>query len=144
TQALEQAQAASTPVERPAAGGSSPSISPAALAGTRGVVLFLQTRSIERVPIVDLSSNTDGVAFELRLESNEFPQYRARLKEPSTNRMLWQSAELHARSIAPISVTLVVPAHLLESKHYSFELAGIDRSGHETTTGTYAVEIDRR
>jgi hypothetical protein len=38
----------------------------------------------------------------------------------------------------------VVPAHLLESRHYSFELAGIDRAGHDTTTGTYAVEIDRR
>jgi hypothetical protein len=144
TQALEEARAASTPVERPASGGRSPSISQAALAGTRAVVLFLQSRSIEQVPIVDIPSNTDGVVFELRLESNEFPQYRARLKEPGTNRILWRSAELHARSIAPIAVTLVVPAHLLESKHYSFELAGIDRAGHETTTGTYAVEIDRR
>jgi hypothetical protein len=144
TQALEQTRAASTPVERPASGGSSPSISPAALAGTRAVVLFLQTRSIEQVPVVNIPSNTDSVAFELRLESNEFPQYRARLKDPETNRILWQSAELHARSIAPISVTLVVPARLLESKHYSFELAGIDRAGHDTTTGTYAVEIDRR
>jgi hypothetical protein len=144
TQALEQARAASTrPAERPA-GGSSSSISPAALAGTRAVVLFLQTRSIEQVPVVAIPSNTDGVSFELRLESNEFPQYRARLKEPGTNRILWQSAELHARSIAPISVTLVVPAHLFESKHYSFELAGIDRTGHEIMTGTYALEIDRR
>jgi hypothetical protein len=144
TQALEQARAASTPVERPASGGSSPSISSAALAGTRAVVLFLQTRSIEQVPVVDVPSNTDGVALELRLESNEFPQYRARLKEPGTTRILWKSAELHARSIAPISVTLVVPARLLEAKHYSLELAGIDRAGHETTTGTYAVEIERR
>jgi len=144
TQALEETRAASTPVERPAPGGSSPSISPEALAGTRAVVLFLQTRSIEQVPLVAIPANTDGVAFELRLESNEFPQYRARLKDPGTSRILWQSAELHARSIAPISVTLVVPAHLLESKHYSFELAGIDRAGHDTTTGTYAVEINRR
>jgi hypothetical protein len=115
-----------------------------ALAGTRAVVLFLQTRSIGQVPIVDVPSNADGVAFELRLESNEFPQYRARLKDPGTNRTLWQSAELHARSVAPISVTLVIPAGRLESKHYSFELAGVDRAGHETTTGTYAVQIDRR
>ena len=143
-QALEQARAASTPVERPASSGSSPSMGSAGLAGTRAVVLFLQTRSIEPVPVVDLPSNADDVAFELRLESNEFPQYRARLKDPGTNRTVWQSAELHARSMAPISVTLVVPAHLLESKHYSFELAGIDRAGHETTTGTYAVQIDRR
>jgi hypothetical protein len=144
TQALEQARAAATPVERPASSGSSPSISSAALAGTRAVVLFMQTRSIEQVPVVDIPPNVDGAGFELRLESNEFPQYRARLKDPGTNRTLWQSAELHARSMTPISVTLVVPAHLLESKHYSFELAGIGRAGHETTTGTYAVEIDRR
>jgi hypothetical protein len=144
SQALEETRAASTPVERQASGGSSPSFSRAALAGTRAVVLFLQTRSIEQVPVVAIPSNADGVAFELRLESNEFAQYRARLKDPGTNRILWQSAELHARSIAPISVTLVVPAHLLESRHYSFELAGIDRSGHDTTTGTYPVEIDRR
>jgi hypothetical protein len=143
-QALEQARATSTPVERPAPSGSSPSMGSVALAGTRAVVLFLQTRSIGQVPIVDVPSNADGVAFELRLESNEFPQYRARLKDPGTNRTLWQSAELHARSVAPISVTLVIPAGRLESKHYSFELAGVDRAGHETTTGTYAVQIDRR
>src|SRR5262249_9205079 len=60
TQALEQARAASTPVERAASSGSPPSIGSAALAGTRAVVLFLQTRSIERVPVVDVPSNADG------------------------------------------------------------------------------------
>src|SRR5262249_362928 len=94
--ALEQARAAATPVERPASSGSSASMGSAALTGTRAVVLFLQTRSIEQVPVVEIPSNADGVVFELRLESNEFPQYRARLTDPMTNRTIWQSADLHA------------------------------------------------
>lgn len=144
TQALEQTRAASTPVERPASSGSSSSIGSAAFAETKAVVLLMQTRAIGQVPVVGIPSNVDAVAFELRLESNEFSQYRARLKDPGTNLTMWRSTELHARSVEPLSVRLVVPARMLESKHYSFELAGIDQAGHETATGTYAVQIDRR
>lgn len=143
SRALEQARAASTRAERPAA-ASSPSIGSATLAGTKPVVLFPQTRSIGQVAVIEIPSNADGVLFELRLESNEFAQYRARLKDPTTSRTVWQSAELHARSTAPIAVTLVVPAAMLESKHYSVELAGIDRNGHDMTTGSYDVRIARR
>jgi hypothetical protein len=107
-------------------------------------VLFPQTRSIGQVPRIEVASNANGATFDLRLESNEFPQYRALLKDSGTNRIVWRSAVLHARSDPPASISLVVPASVLESRHYSFELAGIDRAGHQTTTANYPVQIDRR
>jgi hypothetical protein len=107
-------------------------------------VLSPQTRSIGQVPRIEVPAGANGATFELRLESNEFAQYRALLKNSGTNRIIWRSDELHARSGPPASVSLVVPAGVLESRHYSFELAGIDRAGHQTTTANYPVQIDRR
>ena len=143
-QALERARAAAASGDQPSATASLSAIGASAFGGTKGSVLFPQTRSIGQVPKIDVASHADGVTFELRLESNEFPQYRALLKDSGTNRIIWRSAMLHARSDAPTSVLLVVPANVLESRHYSFELAGIDAAGHQTTTGNYAVQIDRR
>jgi hypothetical protein len=143
-QALERARAAAASGDQLSASASLSTIGASIFAGTKGTVLFPQTRSVGQVPKIDVASQADGVTFELRLESNEFPQYRALLKDSGTNRTIWRSDVLQARSDAPTSVQVVVPANVLESRHYSFELAGIDRAGHQTTTGNYAVQIDRR
>jgi hypothetical protein len=143
-QALERARAAAASGDQRSASASLSAIGASAFGGTKGSVLFPQTRSIGQVPKIEVASHADGVTFELRLESNEFPQYRALLKYSGTNRIIWRSAMLHARSDAPTSVLLVVPANVFESRHYSFELEGIDAAGHQTTTGNYAVQIDRR
>ncbi len=143
-QALERGRAAVASGDQPSASASVSTIGASILAGTTGSVLFPQTRSVGQVPKIDVASQADSVTFELRLESNEFPHYRALLKDSGTNRTIWRSDVLQARSDAPTSVQVVVPANVLDSRHYSFELAGIDRAGHHTTTGNYAVQIDRR
>jgi hypothetical protein len=142
--ALERARAAAAserpPVSAPPAASSSGLTSDSA----KATVLFPQTRSIGQVQKIEVAASAESVMLELRLESNEYPQYRALLKDPDTDRIVWRSAVVRARAASPAFVSLVVPADLLESRHYSFELAGIDRAGHQTTTGTYALEIDRR
>jgi anti-sigma factor RsiW len=143
-QALERARGAALQGERPRADLSPAASDSLALAMTTATVLFPQTRSIGAVTAIDIPAGVEAVPFQLRLESNEFTQYRAVLKDPDTNRTVWRSAALHARSAAQASVSLVVPANTFESQHYSFELAGLDAAGHETTTGTYAVQIERR
>ncbi len=103
-QALERARAAAASGDQPSASASVSTIGASALGGTKGTVLFPQTRSIGQVPEIDVASHADGVTFELRLESNEFPQYRALLKDSGTNRIIWRSDVLQARSDAPTSV----------------------------------------
>jgi len=143
TQALERARAAASN-ERPAV--SVPPAASASLSSTAAIAtaLFPQTRSIRQVPKIEVAAGSKAVQVELRLESNEFTQYRAVLKETDTGRIAWRSALVHARSGSPASVSLVVPADALESRHYSFELAGVDAAGHQTITSTYALQIDRR
>ena len=143
-EALERARAAASKEQPPVNAPLAASSSGLASATARATVLFPETRSIGQVPKIEVAASADSVPFELRLESNEFTQYRAVLKDPDTDNIVWRSAIIRARSVSPAFVSLVVPAGVLESRHYSFELSGIDRSGHQTTTGTYALQIDRR
>jgi hypothetical protein len=143
-ESLERARAAASNEQPPVNAPLAVSGSGLASATARATVLFPETRSIGQVPKVEVAASADSVPFELRLESNEFTQYRVVLKDPDTDTIVWRSAVIRARSIPPAFVSLVVPASVLESRHYSFELSGIDRAGHQTTTGTYALQIDRR
>jgi hypothetical protein len=106
-------------------------------------VLFPQTRSIGQPPTIRIPAS-GNIPFELRLESNDFTQYRASLKELTTSRIVWRSQPLYGRSNTGSHVSLLVPASLLEPQHYLFELAGVDRDGHETPVSSYAFHIDRR
>jgi len=142
--ALERALGSPSTTVKPPASAPPAAISPSASVRQKAAVLFPQTRSIARIASIVVPSAAENVAFDLRLESNEFPQYRALLKDPGTNQVVWRSTPLSARSGTPAFVSVTVPASVFESKHYSIELAGIDRASHETTTGSYAVEIDRQ
>ena len=46
------------------------------------LVLPPQTRAIGPVPAVAVSPGVDSVAFELQLESNDFPRYQVALADP--------------------------------------------------------------
>ena len=115
-----------------------------AASAMRANVLFPQTRSIGQPPTIRIPASGGSIPFELRLESNDFTQYRAILKEPTTSQMVWRSQPLYGRSTAGSHVPLAVPASVLESRHYLFELAGVDRDGHETPVSSYAFQVDRR
>jgi hypothetical protein len=142
--ALERARAAAA-TERPAFNAPPAATSNGVASGiAKATVLFPQTRSVGEVPRIEVAASVVSVPFELGLESNEYTQYRAALRDAETDRIVWRSAAVRARAASPPVVSLVVPADLLESRHYAFELAGIDRAGHQITTGTYALQIDRR
>jgi hypothetical protein len=124
---------------------STPSTTRSAVTGATGAtVLFPQTRSIGQPPMIRISPSGGSIPFELRLESHDFTQYRAILKEPTTNQIVWTSQPLHGRSNAGTYVSLAVPESLLESQHYLFELAGVDRDDRETPVSSYAFQIDRQ
>lgn len=88
---------------------------------------------------------TARVAFELRLESNEFPRYQVVVKDPATNEAIWRSSRVAAMATGDQpSVFVLVPASLLKSQHYSLELIGQSAAGAAQTVGSYTVQISAR
>lgn len=109
---------------------------------TMARVLLPQTRAVAPIPAISIEPAAGDVAFELRLESNDFPRYQTALKDPASNRIVWQSGPLSATSDGGSrSVFVAVPARVLKPQHYSLDLSGVRASGAVEVVGTYAVHI---
>jgi hypothetical protein len=142
--ALEGARAAlaargpSAPVSLPAPASGSTTLAPLAL------VLSPQTRALGPLPTVALSPALDRVAFELRLESNDFSRYLVDLKDPGSGRTVWRSASVLARVVRGESfVSIAIPAATLAPQHYSLVLAGRDATGGTEPVASYTFQINR-
>jgi hypothetical protein len=107
-------------------------------------VLAPQTRAIGPVPAVAVSPGADSVAFELQLESNDFPRYQVALNDPATNRVEWHSDPIAAPSTGLVpSISVIVPARGLKPHHYSLALVGLGASKSEVV-GSYTFQVVRR
>jgi hypothetical protein len=112
------------------------------LTTTLALVLLPQTRAIGQIPTLAIPPGTDRALFDLRLESNDFPTYQVALKDPATNRILWQSVQLTIASPNDQPrLNISVPANLLRPQHYSFEVTGRTAAGSAEIIGSYAVQI---
>lgn len=108
------------------------------------IVLLPQTRSVGPLPTVAVARGADRVAFELRIEMNDFDRYEVALKDPITNRTLWRSGKLSASSHdGAFAVRVGLPARLLDKQRYVFELSGIAETGQVEVSGNYLFQVDR-
>jgi hypothetical protein len=106
------------------------------------LVLMAQTRGIGPVPALAVPAGTDRVAFELRLESDDFGVYQVALRDPSVNQIIWRSAWIAAKLAGDrATVTVAVPAALLKPQHYSLDLTGRRGTDAGQVVGSYAFEI---
>jgi hypothetical protein len=106
------------------------------------LVLLPQTRAIGPIPTLALSRGADRVAFDLRLETQDFHEYQVGLRDPATNDVIWRSDWTVARTLGDqASVSLAIPAGLLKSQHYSLELTGRGGSESGQVVGSYAFQI---
>jgi hypothetical protein len=112
---------------------------------TIALALLPMTRSAEAVTTLTIPPGTERVAFDLRLESNEFVLYRAALRDPATGLIAWRSNEVKAPPILESrSLPIVVPAGILKAQHYSIELSGRRRAGaDEEMAASYAFKAVR-
>jgi hypothetical protein len=111
---------------------------------TAALVLLPQTRAVGPIPTIALSPGADSVAFELRLESNDFPQYQVALSDPASNRIEWRSDPIAATSTGrEPTVSVIVPARGLRPHHYSLALEGLSASKSEVV-GSYTFQVVRR
>jgi len=121
------------------AGGPQPSAEATPLT-TLAVLLGPPTRGPGRIPVVTMPAHTGAVAFELQLEANDFPSYRAALRASGADRTVWQSGDLKAHASGGRSaISATAPASLLTPGNYVLEVSGI---GPETEPiGIYAFRV---
>ena len=112
---------------------------------TTALVLLPQTRAIGPVSTVAVPSGAALVAFDLRLEANDFARYQVALRDPTTNQIVWRSDVLTpGESRRPATLPVSVPARVLKPRHYFLELSGRRATGAAEVIGSYAFQIESR
>jgi hypothetical protein len=108
---------------------------------TLAFLLLPQTRAAAQPPRVTLSP-TDRPVFQLQLEFDDFPKYRATLQDPATNQTAWRSPDLTAASLgANRVITATPPASLLKPQNYVLVLTGLPTTGPTELIGSYAFSV---
>jgi hypothetical protein len=106
-------------------------------------VLSPQMRGAGRVTTLSLPRATTLVDLRLDLEANDFPQYRAVLKDSATNQNVWRSGRLTAHLTGLNSaVSIRVPAKLLKQRNYVTELMGCPTIGAPEFISSYAFMVN--
>jgi len=108
---------------------------------TVSVLLPPPLRGPGPIPTLSLQGGTDLVILVLELESDDFPVYRARLKDPVTGQILWRSRELAASSGEKKAVAVSFRAHLLKKQNYIVDLSGVRSHGPAQAIGSYPFRV---
>lgn len=125
-----------------AADGRAPAIAGSATLASLALVLSPQTRAVGPVPAIAISPALEQLAFDLRLESNDFVRYRVELKDPGSGRTVWRSGALAARARHGAAfVSIAVPAAVLPRQHGVLELAGVSAAGRAEPVASYTFQI---
>ncbi len=109
---------------------------------TVSLVLYAQTRGASQIASLALPQATARVLLQLQLEFDDFPAYRAVLKDSATDRILWRSTNLSAMTAGRNpAVSVDLPASLLKSQVYSLELNGVPSHGQAEPIGSYPFNV---
>jgi hypothetical protein len=109
------------------------------------LVLLPPTRAVGPVSTIAVPAGTSAVAFDLRLETNDFARYQVALRDPATNRIVWRSETLTpSASGRPLTISVTVPAGFLKPQHYSLELTGRSLAGVSESVGSYGFQVESR
>jgi hypothetical protein len=105
-------------------------------------VLLPPARGPGDIPTVAISPGTEAVTLHVDLESDDFPTYRAALKDPRTARTIWGGANLRA---APRdgarSLPITLDASLLKPQTYTVDVTGVPARGTPVSVGSYPFTV---
>jgi hypothetical protein len=100
------------------------------------------TRGASPIRTLALPAGAGIVALGLELESDDLPEYRATLKNPATNQVIWQSAGLKPTPTGQNkTISIKLRAGLLKPGIYNVELKGIQKGGNPEIIGTYSFRV---
>ena len=102
-------------------------------------VLAPPRRGGMEVPSLAVPSNARAVAVRLQLESDDFPEYRAALRDLSTDEIVWSSRRVQGTS----AVSIEIPASVLKRRTYSVDLSGLPARAPAEPIGSYAFRVIR-
>jgi hypothetical protein len=102
-------------------------------------LLLPQTRGISKIPLIQLPADTDFLALTLKLDTNDFPNYVALLRNPITDETVWQSEKIKAEDNNSVQVR--IPASLFKPQNYLMELSGISSKGSAEIVNSYPFRI---
>jgi hypothetical protein len=109
---------------------------------TVAVLLPPPMRGAAQIPTISLHPGTDLVVLVLPLESDDFPAYRAKLRDPADNRVLWSSTRLTAaRGVERKTVSVSFRAGLLKQQNYIVDLTGIPNHGAAEVISGYPFHV---
>lgn len=98
-------------------------------------------RGAANLPKLAIPPSATQVAIRLELETLAYSRYRVVLRDPLTQRAVWQSGNLAAQRKNGAAVTVRLPARLLATQRYSFELSGITAENTEERLSAYPFEV---
>lgn len=99
-------------------------------------------RGTASIPIVSLRSRPDLVVLVLSLEADDFPAYRATLRDPAANHVVWSSASLIAASVGQQkTVSISFRASLLQQRNYIVDLTAIPNHGAAEVISGYPFHV---
>jgi hypothetical protein len=110
---------------------------------TVSILLPPPMRGAARILTISVPSGTDLAVLLLTLESDEFPAYRAALKDPATNQIRWSSgADLRSTSLGEKkAISISFPAGLLKQQNYIVELTGLPARKAPELIGGYPLRV---
>lgn len=101
-------------------------------------------RGVEDLPAITVPAGVTDVTLRLELEMDDFPRYRAVLKDPANDRVLFRSSALTSEGQAASRVVAVmIPARQFAARRYVVELEGIPGKGVPEPIATYVFRIVR-
>lgn len=99
-------------------------------------------RGTAALPQLAIPVAAEQVVIRLELENQTYARYRVVLRDPQTQRALWQSGNLAARrGKNGASVVVRLAAKLFGAQRYAFELSGITADNAEERISSYSFEV---
>lgn len=122
-----------------------PDAAPPALLPLTALVLLPQMRATGPIPTLAIPQGIDRVALDLRVDPNDFSRYQVALRDPAADQIVWRSERIPSRTVDAVpTVSIVIPATVLKTQHYSLELEGITSAGGSEVAGSYVLQVVRR
>jgi hypothetical protein len=122
-----------------------PGAAEASQPGTRPVVaafVLLPPRRGGDIPTLAIPPETQAVTLHVDLESDDFPTYRAEVKDSGTARIIWRSTNLRAASRdGARSLSITLEGGLLKRQTYTVDVTGIPARGAPETVGSYPFRV---
>jgi hypothetical protein len=101
-----------------------------------------QARGAGQIAILAVPSDINYVALTLALEMDDFPAYRAALRDPATSQIVWRSGRLKTSNQSK-TVRVGLRAGLLKPQNYVLELSGISATSVADLVSSYPFRVVR-